>query len=331
MIFVTGATGLLGNCIVRELCARGERPRVLCRKQTSPIAFDGLDVQIIEGDLEQPQVLQSAIEGCSAVIHSAAMIHIGWERLPASRRVNVEGTANIVHACQTVGARLIHVSTVDTLPAALDPEHPISEDYQQSDPSFRGHPKPRCTYVISKSESEQVVVEAIGGGLDAVIIHPGFMLGPWDWKPSSGRMMLEVNRAPIVAAPPGGCSVCDARDVAAAIVNAITMGRAGEHYILAGENMRYRELWTRMLQATGRRRRVYQLGSRIRWIGNTIDFVNRLGIVREGDVNGASIQMGSVLHFYDSSKATKELGYQRRAVDATLADAWQWLSDMFGR
>lgn len=320
MIFVTGATGLLGNCIVRELCDRGQRPRVLCRPQTPRTPLDGLDIDIVQGDVEQPEILNKAIEGCSAVIHAAAMIHIGWDRLDASRRVNVAGTASIVRACSASNVRLVHVSTVDTLPAAVDRQHPISESYRE------GVAKPRCTYVISKTESEQVVTDAIEAGLDAVIIHPGFMLGPWDWKPSSGRMMLEVNRAPIVAAPPGGCSVCDARDVAAAIVASVAEGARGEHYILAGENMSYQQLWTRMLHTTGRRRRVHQLGKRIRWIGKGIDLVNRSGFVREGDVNGASIQMGSIFHYYDSSKAEQQLNYRRRPVEETLADAWQWLS-----
>jgi dihydroflavonol-4-reductase len=280
-----------------------------------------LEVEIVEGDLSQADTLASAIEGCEAVIHSAAFIHIGWQKLALSRQVNVEGTKSIIEACLKHQARLIHISTVDTLPAAVSKDQPIDER------GLGGVPKTPCAYVISKTEAEQAVRLAIQQrGLEAVILHPGFMLGPYDWKPSSGRMFLEVNKAPIVAAPPGGCSLCDARDVATAVVNSVQQGVPGENYILAGENLSYQELWTRMLQTSGRRRRVFRLGPGIRWLGKSLDLANRTLPIREGDVNGAAIAMGGLNHFYDSGKALRQFGYQTRITNQTLSDAWAWLS-----
>lgn len=321
MIFVTGGTGLLGNCIIRELCARQIPCRVLCRQGTPRTALEGLEIEIIEGDLHDTRTLEAAARGCQAVVHSAAMIHIGWQQLEESRQVNVAGTQNVIDACIASGVRLIHISTVDTLPAAVDLTRPIDET------GTGGLPKVACSYVISKTESEQAVRRAIQEvDLDAVIVHPGFMLGPFDWKPSSGRMFLEVTRAPVVAAPPGGCSVCDARDVAAATVNALELGRVGDSYILAGENLSYRDLWTQMLRVAGRRRRVFPLGGGVQWIGKGIDRLNRLGARREGDVNGASIAMGALRHYYASDKARAQIGYQNRPLEETLQDAWSWLA-----
>lgn len=324
MIFVTGGTGLLGNCIARELCRRTTPTRVLCREATPRTAFEDLPVEIVAGDLSNTNVLQSATRGCHAVVHSAAFIHIGWEKLAQSRQVNVEGTRAIVQACLANNARLVYVSTVDTLPAALSVEQPISESCTS------GVAKTPCSYVQSKIEGEQVVREAIrDDGLDAVIVHPGFMLGPYDWKPSSGRMMLEVTKAPIVAAPAGGCSVCDARDVAAATVNAIEKGEAGANYILAGDNLSYQQFWTEILETAGRNRRVYKMGLGIKVIGKLIDAAVRWTPIREGDVNGAAISMGLLNHYYDSTKAGRVLGYRRRPRAETLAVAWSWLSQHF--
>ncbi|MFO1065898.1 MAG: NAD-dependent epimerase/dehydratase family protein [Pirellulales bacterium] len=232
MILVTGATGLLGNCCVRELVARGEQVRVLVRAGKKRRELDGLNIEIIEGELDDEAAIDRAVAGTRAVIHSAALIHIGWTRLEEARRVNVEGTRKIVEACRRHGSRLIHVSTVDTLPAAIDCSLPIDE-------TASGLPKVECTYVISKRESEQVVSDAVQSGLDAVIIHPGFMLAPYDWKPSSGQMFLGLARMPAAVAPSGSASVCDARDAAKAIANSIAHGRRGEHYILGGENIRH--------------------------------------------------------------------------------------------
>jgi dihydroflavonol-4-reductase len=188
-------------------------------------------------------------------------------------------------------------------------------------------PKTPCVYVVSKSEAEQVVREMLGStDLDAVIIHPGFMLAPNDWKPSSGRMMLEVCKAPLVLAPSGGCSVCDARDVAAATVNAIEAGQRGHNYILAGENMSYQELFSSMLETCGQRRRAGRLGPWIGLVARAIDAAHRWLPLPEGDINGASLAMGSLNHYYSSARAERELGYKRRPLDETLRDTWSWLA-----
>ena len=332
MILVTGATGLLGNCIVRELINRGEPVRVLCRKNTPRIAIEGLAVEVHEGDLSKSDVIDRAVEGCTAVIHSAAMIHIGWQFLAESREVNVEGTRRIVEACVKHQAKMVHISTVDTMFAANRSERPINE----SDPrpslnaaksEFRdGVNKMACAYVISKTEAEQVVRNATVNGLRSTIIHPGFMLGPYDWKPSSGRMMLEINKAPILLAPSGGCSVCDARDVATATVNAIERGANDNSYIVAGDNLTYQQLWQLMLSTFGKRRTVRVAGRKfLEVVGKVIDATNRGLRLKERDLNGAMIGMGNLFHFYDSTKATQTLNYQRRPIETTLHDAWEWL------
>lgn len=321
MIFVTGGTGLLGNNIVRELYQRGIRTRVLCRPGTPRTPFADLNVEVVAGDLHDPQLLRQAISGCQGVIHSAALIHIGWQRMAESRQVNVEGTRHIVEACLAASARLIHVSTVDTLPAATSLQQPIDER------GLGGIPKPACAYVLSKREAEQEVREAVRTrGLDAVVVHPGFMLGPYDWKPSSGRMFQEVTKAPLVAAPAGGCSLCDPRQVAVACVNAIEQARGGENYILAGRNLSYVELWTQMLAVAGGRRRVFRLGRATRWLGRACDLMYRFFPIAEGDINSAALAMGDLFHYYDSAKAQHEIGYAIDIKNNLLSEAWEWLS-----
>jgi dihydroflavonol-4-reductase len=325
----------LGNCIVRELIKRRQPVRVLCRKNTPRTAIEDLTVEVHDGDLSKDDVIDRAVDGCSAVIHSAAMIHIGWQFLAESRAVNVEGTRRIVAACIKHNAKMVHISTVDTMYAATCAERPINEaDPRPSDHRSgaeentfpQGIAKMPCAYVISKTEAEQVVRDATVNGLHASIIHPGFMLGPYDWKPSSGRMMLQINKAPILLAPCGGCSVCDARDVAAAAINAIDCGVDGQSYILAGDNLTYQHLWQRMLNEFGKSRTV-RVASRqfLQGVGKVIDATNRGLRLKERDLNGAMMGMGNLFHFYDSTKATQALNYQRRPIETTLHDAWEWL------
>ncbi len=324
MILVTGATGLLGNSVVRELLARGEKVRVLARPDrsgsTRRIELEGLDVAVCTGDLNDVEALGQAVEGCRAVVHSAAMVHIGYQRLEEARRANVQGTENVARACQRAGARLVYVSTVDTLPAAPSPDQPLGE----TDPGVR---KTECTYVISKREAEAKVIDACRSGLDAVIAHPGFMLAPFDWKPSSGALFMAVHKTPVVVAPRGTASVCDARDVAAALVNSIQLGISGEHYILAGENIAYPELCRRMTEVMGVTKRVFRMGPVIPAAARIVDAWYRISGAEERLFNGAAIAMGSLHHAYDSSKAEHQLQYRRRPVEQTLSDAWQWLRE----
>ena len=100
------------------------------------------------------------------------------------RAVNVQGTQNVAAAALEAGARMLHVSSVDALGVGHR-DAPADEDSSREG-------KIPCTYVVTKREAEAVVRSYIDRGLDAVIVNPGFMLGPWDWKPSSGRMLLEV-------------------------------------------------------------------------------------------------------------------------------------------
>jgi dihydroflavonol-4-reductase len=332
VIFVTGATGLLGNCIVREILARGESVRALRRRGTSGEPFQGIstepgvNLEFVEGDLSCPERLLRAVEGCRAVVHSAAYIHIGWSHLNQSRMVNVQGTRNVIQACLARQSRLIHVSTVDTFPAARSIDRPINERSSQSE----GVSKVPCSYVISKSEADSAVRDAVHHrSLDASIVHPGFMLGPYDWKPSSGRLMLGVSRAPLAVAPEGGCSLCDARDVAAGTVTAISRGVTGQSYILAGENLTYRQLWRLIRQTTGRGGPVVCSKMVLRMVGWTCTAFQRILPAWEGDVNGAAIAMGRLGHYYSSAKAQTELAYTNRPIADTLSDAWQWLNQRF--
>jgi dihydroflavonol-4-reductase len=252
------------------------------------------------------------------------MIHIGWQRVEQSRKINVDGTKNLIAACKASDARLVHVSTVDTLPAAQSIEQPVSETTSD------GVPKVDSAYVISKREAETCVEHAIASGdIQGCITHPGFMLGPYDWKPSSGRMFREVTSAPLLAAPPGGGSVCDVRDVAAATIAAVRKCGNAEHFILAGHNIPYVELWKQMLQIAGKGKRpIIPLKERIRLGGRVIDAVNRFLSLPERDVNGATIAMGCLNHYYDSSRAVEQLGYSIRPLDETLGDAWDWLKEL---
>jgi dihydroflavonol-4-reductase len=313
---VTGATGLVGNNVVRLLLERGEEVRVLTRENSDRAPLDGLPVQFSYGDIRDPQAVNAAVEQVGRIVHCAAQVHIGWQGLAQQRAINVDGTRNVADAALRNHLRMVHVSSVDALGAAA-PDHPIDEH------STATGDVP-CPYVVTKREAEQIVLDRVVQGLDAVIVNPGFMLGPWDWKPSSGRVLLKVAKGWALVAPPGSNSYCDVRDVAAGIVAALEKGPTGDRYILAGKTLSYMEAIKIFARVTGQRP-PFRIARNITvkavgYVGDLFGWI----VGHELDVNSAASAMSMLPKNFTSAKAQKELGYRIRDVEQSAADAWAW-------
>lgn len=319
LTLVTGATGLLGNNVVRMLLDRGRPVRVLIRDGCDPRPLDGLPVEIVRGDVRDPDAVQRACQGADRVVHSAAHVRIGWTGMELYRAINVEGTRNVARAASEASARMVHVSTIDTL-GCRSLEHPADEDTPVNE-------SPPVPYVITKREAEQVVLDEVGRGLAACIVHPGFMLGPWDWKPSSGQLLLAVNRRGCFIAPRGSLGACDARDVAAAVLIALDRGVPGRRYITAGPAISYGQAMGLFAEVIGARAPFTPPGPlTFAVIGRAGDLWTRL-TGHEPPVNSAAIRMARVPKSYTSARAEKELGYQIRPLRQTVEDAWVWFRE----
>jgi dihydroflavonol-4-reductase len=318
---VTGATGLVGNNVVRQLLKQGRPVRVLVRHGADPHPLDGLPVETICGDVRDPQSVSQAIRGASQVIHAAGYVHVGRTQLALHRAIHVEGSRNVARAARAAKIRMVHVSSCDAIGVRSLAE-PADEDTPLAPPV-------PCSYVISKREAEQAVLEEHALGLDVVIANPGFMLGPWDWKPSSGRMLLEVAKGRGVFAPYGHFSLCDVRDVAAGILAALEKGQGGRRYILAGQTISYLEAWQLFAQVAGVRpplssARPHML--MLRAIGRACDLWAALTGC-EPDVNSAAIALARLPKSYSSERARRELNYTTRPAIQSVQDAWQWFRE----
>ena len=315
---VTGATGLVGNNVVRLLIEKNQPVRVLVRANSDPRPLAGLDVEFAFGDVRDESAVRTASRGVDQIVHAAALVHIGWSQLEQQREINVKGSRLIAEAALAEGIRLVHVSSVDALGLgvagiAADEETPRAG-------------KTPCSYVITKREAEVAVREVIDRGLDGRIVNPGFMLGPWDWKPSSGRMLIAVGKRFAVLAPTGGCTVCDVRDVASGILAALEQGESGRNYILGGFHQTYFELWRLFARVGGSRPPVARLGPAMRFlVGRSGDWISRW-TRGELEINSAAMAMSSLFHYHTSARAVAELGYQNRPLEQTIQDAWEWFS-----
>lgn len=323
LTLVTGATGLVGNNVVRLLLERGDKVRVLVRGSSASgaggRALQGLPVEICLGDVCQADTVRQACRGVQRVVHAAAHVQIGWTGLETQRAVNVGGTRNVAAAAAAEGARLLHVSTVNALGRG-DHAHAANEDTPPGDSI-------PCPYVVTKCEAEQVLLEEVSRGLDATIVNPGFMLGPWDWKPSSGRMMLQVASGWAKLAPPGGNDICDVRDVAAGILTALERGQRGRRYILSGEYMSFLDAWRMFARIVGVKPPWFAAKRPGLWVyGHAGDLWGKL-TGREPELNSAAVAMSKLEHHYSYARAAAELDYHPRPAQEAAEAAWAWFRE----
>jgi len=209
IVFVTGANGLVGSFILKEILAIGYKPKLLLRENSDTLLIkDELPFCDIEyGDVLDSVVLQKGINGCDAVIHCAGLVSFDPSRRKAIFKVNLEGTTNIVNACiQNKIKKIIHISSV----AALSRQGnllQISENSKWEDSSFNS------SYAKSKYLAELEVFRGGEEGLDFTIINPTVVIGPGDVTKSSTKLIQYIRNYPWFS-PKGYINVVDVRDVA---------------------------------------------------------------------------------------------------------------------
>lgn len=312
---VTGATGLVGNNVVRMLLDSGQEVRVLVREGCDPRPLQGLAVESCTGDIRDEAAVARAAQGVEQVVHAAATVQVGWTGLQSSRAVNVQGTRNVAQAAREAGARMCHVSSVDALGIShdgpADEETPVAGTVD-------------CPYVVTKREAEAVIQEEVALGLHAFIVNPTYMLGRWDWKPSSGRMLLAVASGQARLAPPGANDFCHVEDVAAGILTVLERGKVGRRYILGSEALSYREAWSQMASVVGRGTPWGTAWKPVLTLaGLAGDAVGRM-LGQEPDINSASVAMSCLPHTFSHARAASELGYSPRPMREGVQDAWEF-------
>jgi dihydroflavonol-4-reductase len=245
MWFVTGATGHIGNVLVRKLLERGERVRALSLPDECLDPIAGLDVDIFHGDILDVDTLFEAMQGVKGIFHLAGLISImpGADNLV--RRVNLEGTRNILHVAREMQVeKFVYTSSIHAIKRI---EAGVIDESLPYDPG-----NPYGEYDRAKAEATLEVERAAQAGLDAVIACPTGVIGPYDFR---GSLMGEVIRAAAEKKPTlyvsGAYDFVDVRDVADGLISAAEKGRGGESYILSGSKISVRYLLETVREITG--------------------------------------------------------------------------------
>jgi dihydroflavonol-4-reductase len=322
MIVVTGATGHIGNVLIRQLLATGQDVRAIVPVEEDLTPLKGLPIEILTGDVRNLGSLLNGFRGADMVYHLAGIISI----LPGKRRileeVNVQGTKNVIIACRQCNVkRLIYASSIHALKELAHGS--VITESQPFDPiAVLGE------YAKSKARASLEVIKGIENGLDAVIVCPTGVIGPYDFKGSEmGHLILTFLRHKLPAGVNGAYDFIDVRDVSTGLILAGQRGVKGEMYIMSGERISIRELFSLLETISGTRAPSIMIPCWLARIAGIVSTPFILWRKKKPLFTAYSIDVLRSNSVVDSSKARSTLGYSARPIINSLKDTIAWFID----
>ena len=322
-VLVTGPDGVLGSNLVRNLLSEGWEVSVLLLDSSAPTpTLDGLNIGRFYGNLLDLPALEKAVENQEYVIHAAASTSVFPARSKIVNDVNITGTENIISLCLKYEIkRLIYVGTANSFGFG-------SEEV----PGVEGAPYASAQYGVdymdSKQKAQEIVLKSVkNDGLNAVVVNPTFMIGPYDSKPSSGAMVLAVHGGKIPGYSPGGKNFIAVKDAAIGITNALTMGAIGECYIIGNRNLTYKAAFELIAKTIGVKPPTRKLPP---FIVKSYGYLNSLFASIFNYYPGVTKELAIIScekHYYSPEKARKELGLPETPIEEAVQECYDWFKE----
>ncbi|PKP03375.1 MAG: NAD-dependent dehydratase [Bacteroidetes bacterium HGW-Bacteroidetes-6] len=320
-VLVTGANGFLASHIVRNLLQNGYEVRAMLRVGASAPALHGLNIEFFRGNITDSNEVMNAVEGCDYVIHAAADTSQHYRHVSEYFPTNVLATGYIINAVQKHNCkRLVFVSTANTFGSGTH-SAPGNENSPQS-PLFSS-----SGYAVSKLMAQNLVVQNCWSELlDAVVVNPSFMLGSLDYKPSSGKIFQMILGKKIVFYPPGGKNFVSVLSVSKAIVNALTMGKSGQAFLLTGVDCSYREFFSKVIQKAKQKSLLVPIpGFLLRLLGFLGSIIQKIGVNTSLTTVNTAILCEKFS--YSNKRAIEALNLENTSIDSLVDECLDWFKD----
>lgn len=313
-VFVTGATGLLGTNVIIKLLQNGYSVTALVRQKSKYLGEENENLRLIEGSLISD--LSSYLTNIDCIIHIAAETNQNLIRYDDYRKINYDITVKLfsqAEACRV--RRFLLVSSANTIGYG-------SEKEPGNEKALQKYPFTDSFYAQSKLEAENYLLEN-RKNTGVIILNPTFMIGAYDTKPSSGKLIFWAWKKNLVFYPKGGKNFVHVEDAASGILNAIENGRDGEKYLLANENLSYREFFIKVNRITHQKPIMIAIPNRflsfLGWIG---DGLRKLKI--KTNLSTSNMKALQIRNYYSHQKSIEELRIQYQLIDKAIEDAVQY-------
>ncbi|MBW4575821.1 MAG: NAD-dependent epimerase/dehydratase family protein [Aphanothece sp. CMT-3BRIN-NPC111] len=316
--FVTGGTGFIGANLVRLLLEEGYAVRSLVRANSSLDNLRDLDVEIVKGDLNDPDLWRQML-GCQVLFHVAAHYSLWQADQEALYRHNVLGTRNVLAAARKAGIeRIVYTSSVAAIGVGAQGEI-VDETHQSPVEELIGH------YKKSKFLAEQEAMRAARAGLDVVVVNPSTPIGPLDIKPTpTGDIILRFLRRQMPFYVDTGLNFIDVRDVARGHLLALEKGQAGDRYILGHQNLSLKQLLDQLAQLTGYSAPQHTVPA---WLPLSVAWIDERVLAplgKQPSIPLDGVRMADKPMYYNATKAVRELGLPQSPLITALKDAVDW-------
>jgi dihydroflavonol-4-reductase len=318
--FVTGASGFIGSAVVRELLRDGVEVRVLMRGDDRR-TIEGLDVEVIAGDVLDTKAVARGTVGADACFHVAGMNQL-WLRgrgdIHRIYEANDRGAGVVLRTAAEAGCeKIVHTSTVAVIAQAKG-RHSHEDDISQQE-NLSVH------YARSKFLGEKRATELAAGGAPVVIVNPSAPMGPWDVKPTpTGRFVLDFLRGKMPGYMETGLNVIDVQDCARGHILAAQKGKPGRRYILGHENLPIRDIFNMLSEISGVPAPRFKVPKALGLLTGFFSELKSRATGKPPNVPLAGVRLAMQPMFYDNSRAITELGLPTRPVKETLRRAASW-------
>ncbi|AKK74503.1 dihydroflavonol 4-reductase [Chryseobacterium gallinarum] len=316
-VFVTGVTGLLGTNVVIKLLKYGYSVIALVRKESSYLGEKNENLKLIKGDLSAD--VSPCLEGVDYIIHIAAETRQNLLTYDEYRKVNYDITLNLlVHAKAKGIKKFLFVSSANTMGFG-------SEDEPGNEKAAQKYPFTKSLYAQSKLEAENFLLQN-RKNIDIIILNPAFMIGAYDSKPSSGKIIFWAWKKKLIFYPKGGKNFVHAEDAAEGIIRAIEKGKDGEKYLLANENLSYRNFFRKVNKITGQHPVMIPIPDTVLSVlGRIGDVLRKLNV--KTNVSTPNMKALRIRNYYSNQKSMEELGLHYRPVDQAIEEAIEYFKN----
>ena len=318
-VFVTGADGMLGSNICRQLINRGYAVKAMVLPKRQSNVLSGLCIETVKGDILDKKILEKEMKDCDSVIHAAALTTVWPRRSDLVMSVNFDGTKNVMEVAEkNKMKRMVYIGSASSF------SHGPKEKPGDETSSFGGWSY-GMDYIESKYLAQKMLLEKHAQhGFPVIIINPTYMIGPFDSAPSSGKMLIELLSGRLPCYSKGGKNFVCSSDVAVASVNALKLGRIGHCYIAGNENLEYGEFFKKACAIWDKKFLLRKVPCfLITCFGFYNSIIARI-ISKPPKLSYTMARMAGVGQYFSSFKAQKELNMPQTPIEKGIEQCVSW-------